>query len=147
MEQKRANVLEGNNCWFRKGGYTSTITVPPTPGGKLMQQVEQNLKNGRQPKGTKIKVIEGNGVSSQLGLTRSNQFPRNKCTRENCVMCVEESEMGKRMKCESSNIGYEGDCSRCTDNVYKYAEETSRTVFIRIRQYSCLCSRHSTPAE
>ena len=83
-----------------------------------MQQVEQNLKNGRQPKGTKIKVIEGNGVSSQLGLTRSNQFPRNKCTRENCVMCVEESEMGKRMKCESSNIGYEGDCSRCTDNVY-----------------------------
>ena len=34
-----------------------------------------------------------------------------------------------------SNIGYEGECSRCVDTVHKYVGESSRTGFTRIREH------------
>ena len=97
LEQKQINkALTGNDTWFRKGGFTSTLTVPSTPGGVLASKVEDNLKNGRQPNGTKTKVIEGNGISSRFGLTKSNQFPRDNCEREDCAMCVNKEDSDKR---------------------------------------------------
>ena len=90
-DQKKANqVLTTNDTWFRKGGYTSTLTVPPTPGGRLASSIEGNLGKGRQPPGTKTKVIEGNGLSSCLGLTKNNQFPREEC---------DESRRNTGLKC------------------------------------------------
>ena len=48
-EQKRTNgVLNMKDTWFRRGGYTGTLSVPSTPGGKLAAMVEENLKKGRQ---------------------------------------------------------------------------------------------------
>ena len=64
--------LKGGNLrdtWFWKGGNTSTLTVPATPGGILA-----DLKKGRQPEGTKVKIPEDGGVSSSMGLMKSNQF-------------------------------------------------------------------------
>ena len=136
LEQKQTNkALTGNDTWFRKGGFTSTLTVPSTPGGVLASKVEDNLKKGRQPNGTKTKVIEGNGMSSRFGLTKSNQFPRDNCEREDCAMCVNKEDSDKRTHCDISNVGYEGDCLRCNLSVYKYVGETSRTGYTRIREH------------
>ena len=91
-EQKQERKgLNRNNTWFRRGGYTSTLTLPPSPGGKLASIIEENLNKGRQPKGTKTKIVEGNGLSSSLGLVRSNQFPRVQCQRQDCHMCVQNN--------------------------------------------------------
>ena len=137
-DQKKANqVLTTNDTWFRKGGYTSTLTVPPTPGGRLASSIEGNLGKGRQPPGTKTKVIEGNGLSSCLGLTKNNQFPREECNREDCGMCTQKriADSDERTKCDVSNIGYESDCLRCNHAVYKYVGETSRTAYTRVREH------------
>ena len=97
LEQKQTGkALTGNDTWFRKSGFTNTLTVPSTPGGVLASKVEDNLKKGRQPNGTKTKVIEGNGVSSRFGLTKSNQFPRDTCMREDCAMCAKKEGTDKR---------------------------------------------------
>ena len=135
-EQKEERKgLNRNDTWFRRGGYTSTLTVPPSPGGKLASIIEENLRKGRQPKGTKTKIVEGNGLSSSLGLVKSNQFPRAQCQRQDCQMCVQESSDNKRTLCDKSNIGYEGECLRCVDAVHKYVGESSRTGFTRIREH------------
>ena len=75
------------DTWFRKDGATSTITVPVTPNGILADRVRENLLRGRQPKGTKTKVVEDGGVTSRSGLVKSNQFCRKECGRDDCVMC------------------------------------------------------------
>ena len=52
-------MLNMKDTWFRRGGYnTNTLSVPSTPGGKLAAMVEENLKKGRQPTGTRTNVVE-----------------------------------------------------------------------------------------
>ena len=133
-EQKTENkAMEGNDSWFRKGGFTSTLCVPPSPGGRLVGMVEENLRKGRQPTGTKTKVIEGNGLSSCLGLVKSNQFPRRECERGDCVMCIQQGGENNIKTCDKSNVGYEGDCLRCKETKYNYVGETSRTGYTRMK--------------
>ena len=37
--------------------------------------------------------------------------------------------------CSKSNVGYEGECSRCEESIYKYVGETSKTGYSRIKQH------------
>ena len=100
--------------------------VQPSPGGKLASIVEENLNKWRQPKGTKKKIVEGNGLRSSLGLIRSNQFPRVQCQRQDCHMCVQDNN-NKGTLCDK--------CLRCVDTVCKYVGESSRTGFTRTREH------------
>ena len=45
--------------------------------------------HGSQPTGTKTKEMEDGGVSSRVGLVKSNQFPRDECGRGECILCVQ----------------------------------------------------------
>ena len=36
--------MNKNDSWFRKGGVTSTLCGPPTPGGILARMVERSLQ-------------------------------------------------------------------------------------------------------
>ena len=138
MQQKKQNeVWSGKDTWFRKGGYSSTLTVPPTPGGQLAEVVRSNLERGRQPKGTKTKVIEGGGVATRTGLTASNQFPRDVCNRKDCGLCVPAGDRGgdrNSTRCDKESVGYEGICPRCPEK-YKYVGETSRTAYTRVKEH------------
>ena len=60
------------DTWFRKGVFTSTLIVPATPDNCLASKVKKNLDKGRQPAGTKTKVVEDGGVSSKAGIVKSN---------------------------------------------------------------------------
>ena len=85
---KEANKFScQRDTWFRTGGFTSTLTVPVTPMGVLANKVRANLAKGREPEGTRTKVIEDGGLSTKRVLNKSNQFPRDNCGREGCVMC------------------------------------------------------------
>ena len=52
-------------------------------------------------------------------------------------MCTQKkiADSDKRTKCDVSNIGYEGDCLRCNDVVYKYVGKTSRTAYTQVREH------------
>ena len=113
--EERINMKEANkmnsmkDTWFRVGGYTSTLMVPATPNGVLAEKVRENLEKGRQPAKTKTKVIENGGSSVRKGIVQSNQFPRQKCERENCLLCLQQEGENKSVICDKENIGYAGD--------------------------------------
>ena len=92
-----------------------------------------NLERGRQPAGTKIKVLEDGGRGAMCGLVRSNPFPREKCHRVNSQLCFQQD--GKRSLCEKENIGYDGECARCPPRRYAYIGETSNTGYTRLSQH------------
>ena len=131
-------ALNRNDTWFRKGGFTSTLCVPPTPGGALAKLIGDNLKNGRQANGTKTKIVEGNGLSSGQEMTKSDQFPQEECHRADCAICVRrdgENNMKGQSMCMKSSVGYEGECVRCDQTIFKYIGETSKTGYSRIKQH------------
>jgi hypothetical protein len=132
-EQNKVSNLR--DTWFRSGGYTSTLTVPATPDGVLAERVRESLEKSRQPTGTKTKVLEDGGQSTKCGLIKSNQFPREKCERENCQLCVQQNQENKKIVCDRENVGYEGWCNRCPDIKYAYIGETSKTAFTRLSQH------------
>lgn len=125
--------MNQKDTWFRKDGATSTITVPVTPNGVLADRVRKNLLQGRQPAGTKTKVVEDGGTSSRTGLVKSNQFCRKECGRDECVMCYQR-EGNKVTKCLKNNVGYEAKCGRCPTR-FSYLGETSRTAFTRTKEH------------
>ena len=130
-EESRISSLK--DTWFRTGGYTSTLTVPATPNGLLAEQVRRNLEMGRQPAQTKTKVLEDGGRSVRGGLVRSDQFPREKCDRKDCQLCLQGETKG--VQCDRENIGYEGECGRCPAGAFAYIGETSKTAYTRLGQH------------
>ena len=108
--------------------------VPTTPGGSLANEVRKNLERSRQPEGTKTKVIEDGGVSSRVGLVKSNQFPGEECHRENCILCLQRAGAGQRSSCMLNSVSYEGQCTRCPDKQV-YVGETSRAAYTRVNEH------------
>ena len=72
--------------WFRKGGYTNSLAIPTTPGGRLAALVKETLERCPAPGSTRTKVVERGGRSVRSQLVRSNPFPRKSCGRENCPL-------------------------------------------------------------
>ena len=52
--------------------------------------------------GTKCKVVEDGGISSSMGVVRSNQFPRKNCDRSDCMLCFQK-EGEKDVSCDKAN--------------------------------------------
>ena len=107
---------------------TITLIVPVT------KSVRRNLKRSRQSAGTDIMVIEDGGVSARAGLVKSNQFPREKCSRNDCLVCFQEDGESRRLKCDQSNVGYESEYTRCSTK-YTYIGESSRTAYTRFGEH------------
>ena len=83
----------------------------------------------RSPAGTLTKVIESGGISSQMNLVKSNQFPKETCLSIDCLPCFQKG--GSKSQCLKNNIGYEGQCSRCEERtVY-----IGKTAYTRIKQH------------
>ena len=134
--------------WFReKGGYTSTISVLPTPGSHLVNNIKEALAGCSTPKGTKPKIEEKGGRTVRQQLCRSDPYPRENCERSGCGMCEQKDS---NSQCWKPNIGYRYDCNRCriemeiaaengipieSLSVYQYVGETSRTSFTRHQQH------------
>ena len=61
-EREQYHLAQGGrstkSTWFRKGGFTCTITIPTTPGGKLATMVRESLASCPSPDSTKTRVVE-----------------------------------------------------------------------------------------
>ena len=114
--------------------FLSTLTVPATPNCILASLVRGNLERSRKPAGTLTKIVESGGISSQLNLVKSNQFPREKCHRSDCLLCVQHDGNRNQTGCVKNNIGYEGQCSRCQGRVV-YIGETSKPAYTPFKQH------------
>ena len=133
-EHQNLSCSKERHTWFRSSGATSTLTVPTTPGGTLADEVRRNLDRSRQPEGTKTKVIEDGGVSSRVGLVKTNQFPRLDCHRDDCVLCLQRVGEAQMSGCMLNSVSYEGQCTRCQD-AQVYVGETSRAAYTRINEH------------
>ena len=130
-ENQNHEIRKERHNWFRSSGATSTLTVPTTPGGSLANEVRRNLDRSRQPEGTKTKVIEDGGVSSRVGIVKTNQFPRGECHREDCTLCLQRGGEGQRSGCMLNSVSYEGQCTRCPDKQV-YVGETRRAAYTKL---------------
>ena len=59
------------SSWFRKGGFTNTLNIPATPGGKLASLVKEALARCPAPGNTKTRVVERGGRSVRGELVRA----------------------------------------------------------------------------
>ena len=108
--------------------------VPVTPMGVLADLVRANIARGRQPRGTRTKVIEDGGVCTKNISTKSNQFPRDVCGREDCGICCASEPSQTVMRCSVRSVGYEGKCVRCVSK-HAYIGETSKTAYTQIKEH------------
>ena len=145
-ERNRGGKSRKDN-WFRAEGFTSTLSLMPTPDSQLARQTTEALDRCPPPTGTKTKVIERGGRTTQHELVSSNPFPRKQCHREDCGMCAEKASNGM---CYRPCVGYLYTCNRCEEErqqrmeagttpgdttLYKYIGETSRTPYTRHLQH------------
>ena len=82
----------------------------------------------------KNKVVEDGGLCTKNVLTKSNQFPREECGRDECVICLQREVDKPSVLCVKRNVGYEGKCSRCPTK-HAYIGESSRTAYTRIKEH------------
>ena len=120
MQMKKDEMIKTmRDTWFRNGGFTSTLMVPATPNGILAEEIKKNLEKGRQPKGTRTKLLEDGGTSIQLGTVNPNPFPRDGCHRADRLVCFHRDGTERGMKCYQGNVGYMSECTRC-DGPFTY---------------------------
>ena len=114
MKEKGGKVDREN--WYKMDPrkYTSTLVIPATKGGSLRKAVEQALNTCPSPVGVNIKVVEDTGRTAREGLSLSDPFPRERCSR---YMCPLEGPKGCATKCYSANCNYQYTCGRCEEKV------------------------------
>ena len=111
--------------WFRKGGYSSNIVVPATPGSELRRRLENDVRGS----GVKIRIVERAEVNVKRVLQRSDPLRRGEdCGKNDCLVCT----TGGKGSCKSSGITYELKCTSCGD---VYIGETARSAYVRGREH------------
>ena len=133
------------STWFRKGGFTCTLSVPPTPGDRLTAMMQNSLTRCSAPGRTKTKVVTRGGRSVRSVLVRSNPFPRQQCDRVTCPLRWQEE--GCYDRCHQEHIGYSAHCNLCRSQQLEqdvelsevedrvYYGESARTIHQRASQH------------
>lgn len=106
--------------WYKKGGNEAVIFVPATPGSQLQKEYQREIRN----QGYRIKVVEKTGTTLKEVLQRSDPFKRQRCGREDCLVC---KQAGKG-PCNAHGVTYKIECQGCED---KYIGETARNAYTR----------------
>ena len=131
--------------WFRKGGFTSVLNVPATPGSELAGRVEEVLRTVPGPTGSRPRVQERPGRSILAQLTTNTTFPRESCGRKYCPWVARGEACWER--CYRENICYVAFCLKCRERQQQqnpggantvegaYLGECSRSIVFRIESH------------
>ncbi|KAL9976409.1 hypothetical protein ACROYT_G013708 [Oculina patagonica] len=106
--------------WYKKGGNEAVIFVPATPGSRLQKEYQREIRD----QGYRIKVVEKTGTTLKAVLQKSDPFKRQRCGREDCLVC---KQAGKG-PCNAHGVTYDIECQGCKD---KYIGETARNAYTR----------------
>ena len=134
--------------WFRRvGDYTTTLTVPATPGEELLKIVRKVMETNN-PQGCRTLVIQDGGKSVKSDVVRSNPFCRDSCGREDCLLDLTSGGKGCGDQCWSEGAAYSATCTRCRSYQVEvelkelkdvvdqaYIGETGRSIFTRSGQH------------
>ena len=97
--------------WYRRGGYTTTLFVPPTPGSGLKNLLQQAEARVCQGTGTRIRVVERAGRTLKSMLYTSDPSTKISCSLSDCMPCK-----GKTFgTCRTHNVVYKVTCQSCKD--------------------------------
>ena len=102
--------------------YKSVLFVQPTRNSGLKRKYEEVIKRSD----CNIRVIERAGRSINQILQKSYPFSREKCSNNDCFVCVSNG----KGNCRTENVNYEIECTRegCE---HIYYGETSRNSYCR----------------
>ena len=90
MEQ--AGGRASKDDWFRKRGYTNTITLPASVENKLVEKVQAQLEIDEAGSKSKTLVMADGGTQIGSQFIKSDPFPLEQCSRPDCYMCKSEAE-------------------------------------------------------
>ena len=107
---KRAeDKLWKGQTWFRRGGYTTTLFVPPTPGSELAKQLQAVGARECQGRDVKVRVVERAGQSLVSLLQKTDPSPKQPCGDTGCLPC----NTGDLGTCRANNVVYSLECTLC----------------------------------
>ena len=121
--------------WYKKGGYQATFFVDASPKGELAQKCQSLLRSCQLP----IKVIEKRGKSVKEELVKSDPFKCDRCSDENCPICVLDSGIN----CKARDVVYQHKCSEFETCNGMYIGETSSSIKERTHEHIQNCKYKS----
>ena len=142
QEARRIDKAKKKYTWSTKGGYTAPIIIPSTPDSELLRLLRGVAEKEAVP-GLRFKVLEAGGTTVKHITQRSNPTATPGCSDISCVGC--RPERGSAGRCRQGNVGYEMECSLCTETADQnnnpatrttYIGETSRNLFSRGKEHA-----------
>ena len=106
IKTKQARSGRQASNWFINEIYSSTITIPSTPGGTLAKIVEENIRDKIVNKG-RTKVIEKTGIAITSGLRKENPYRSHGCPYE------DQCPVDPKVNCSTTNVTYQLTCNQC----------------------------------
>ena len=125
-ERRREKIRKSKN-WYKKGGKESVLFVTATPGSELKNKLQKEIEKST----FKIKVVEKSGNKIIRLLQKNNPFKKDKCGKENCMICAGNG----KGSCRETDITYKIECLGSTEQEEKcegvYNGETGRNGYTR----------------
>ena len=125
-ERRREKIRKSKN-WYKKGGEESVLFVTATPGSELKNKLQKEIKKSK----FKIKVVEKSGNKIIRLLQKNNPFKKEKCGKEDCMICAGNG----KGSCRETDITYKIECLGSTEQEEKcrgvYNGETGRNGYTR----------------
>ena len=124
---ERKSGKKKKHNWYMKDNKSETVmVVDATPKECLKKAVEKVAKLHK----LKVKVVERRGRTIKNMLQKSNPFPTRKCSKNDCVICM--NDMG--IDCRKRGVVYEVFCKErgCGK---KYVGQTGRTIYERMKDH------------
>ena len=109
-EMKGTNKNRHRNTWYLRGGATSVLFVPATPGSQLCKKVREGIKDMKCLDGGVTKVVEQGGVSVMAGLSKADPGRKLECPYG---QIGEKCWVEKGVHCWRSRVIYQLECLLC----------------------------------
>ena len=110
-QQERRAVSKASNktSWYRAGGYSSVLFVPPTPGSTLSNMIKKMELQTRERRSWSFRVVELGGRTLKTQLQTLSPAQPTTCGARDCIPCVS----GKLGICGRTNVCYQISCLEC----------------------------------
>ena len=112
-EARAASKATQKSTWYRAGGYSTVLFVPPTPGSSLANQIKTMEENTRQRRDWSFRVVELGGRSLKTQLQTPNPGKPASCGAGDCLPCL-SNNLGS---CGKTNICYKISCTWCLQGI------------------------------
>ena len=94
---------------YRRGGHTTTLFVPPTPGSILAQRLQKAERRDSQGRGWSVRVVERPGQTIRSRVQTPIMACQEPCSNTTCIPCKGRNQG----VCRKNSIVYRLQCTQC----------------------------------